>query len=354
MLYIVTGLPGACKTLYTLSQLFSEFKDRQIYTHNFDGLDHDHFKTIDLDDPERWFDVPAGAVIAIDEAQGIFPLRKAGSPVPEKCSKFETHRHDGHDVILITQDATILDVHIRKLAGKHIHCKRLFGTESSTIFEYNKFEPKPEDRNTIRKAVSNKVWTFDKSIYEHYHSAEVHTVKRKIPFRLLMVPVILVGSLVVLGLCIYMLAGLFDKDVELIESISASTESEESVDGVERVPGSPIEEWIFQNTPMIEGIPWTAPKYFKLTEAVTYPRPHCIIYDQDEFNPGKCQCYSQQMTKMMVDENVCREITINGWFDATKESKQRERESVSPKRSRSDDDKVVPLRRDRDSLKQIG
>jgi len=173
MLSIVTGLPGACKTLYTLSKLLPGYRTRSVYVHGIPGLDFEHFNVLELEEPEKWYDLPEGSVIIMDEAQSVFPLRKVGSAVPPKCSHFETHRHKGHDIVLITQDATTLDVHVRKMANAHIHCKRLFGTHSSTIFIYGKYQPKPEDRNCVRTAISSNTWRFDKSIFDHYKSADI-------------------------------------------------------------------------------------------------------------------------------------------------------------------------------------
>lgn len=286
--------------------------------HNFDGIDHDYFGTVELDDSEKWFEVPAGGVVAIDEAQFFFGLRKAGSFVPEKCARFETHRHDGHDVILITQDATLLDVHVRKLCGKHFHCKRLFGTESSTIFEYNKFEPKPEDQNTIKKAVSSSVWKFDKEIYEYYHSAEVYTVKRKIPFKLLMLPVLAVVAIAVFIIAGRVLYNLANKDVELVDLImSGGAVAAGQVSDIDI--RDPFKKWVHDETPLIEGLPWTASKYDDVIEVKSFSKPYCLIHHVGwPQNPaGVCDCYSQQIIKMKVSEYVCRQIVECGWFDAS-------------------------------------
>jgi len=353
MLTIVTGLPGACKTLFTLSVLFKQYGDRQIYVHNFDGIDHEYFETIELQDPEKWFEVPAGGVVAIDEAQTFFGLRKAGSVVPEKCARFETHRHDGHDVILITQDATLLDVHVRKLCGKHFHCKRLFGTESSTIFEYNKFEPKPEDQNTIKKAVSSPVWKFDKEIYEHYHSAEVHTVKRKIPFKLLMLPVLAVVAIAVFIIAGRVLYNLANKDVELVDSITSGGAAADGVATGDVVVRNPLQKWVHDETPLVEGLPWTAPKYDEVIEVKSFPKPYCLVHNMSwPDNPdGNCICYSQQITRMNVSEYVCRQIVERGWFDSSREDDTGRRGSA-PRDQRPEPPVNVPNRRVRETTSE--
>ena len=333
MLTIVTGLPGACKTLYTLSKIFKLYKDRQIYVHNIDGIDHDHFGSLSLDDPEKWYELPTGAVVVIDEAQGIFPLRKVGAGVPVKCSKFETHRHDGFDVVLITQDATLLDVHIRKLAGKHFHCKRLFGSQSSTIFEYNKWEVKPEDRNTIGKAISKEVWGFDKSIYPYYKSAEVHTVKRKLPFKLVVLPFLAVAIILTLYWSVSTVMAMFEQDAETVTEILEG--GGEKTETVVHLVADPLELWIQARTPLVEGLPWTAPIYDEIYEVKTFPKPSCIIHGVTGDNGhGSCTCYSQQITKMpSVNDAVCRSLAQEGWFDPTREDLKARGGSGSPNRA---------------------
>jgi len=353
MLTIVTGLPGACKTLYTLSKLFPLFADRQIYVYDINEIDHAFFGTLPLEDPEAWYELPEGAVIVMDEAQKVFPVRRAGSLVPQKCSEFETHRHKGFDIILLTQDATLLDVHIRKLAGKHIHCQRLFNTQSSTIFEYNKFQPKPEDRNTIKKAVASPTWMFDKKMYGHYKSSDLHTHKAKIPKRLLIVPVVLLVGVVVVWFAAQKLIHLFGKD----PAAAFETGKVAQVDGEGRALPvlSGVDKWVAARTPVVEGLPWTAPLYAEVQDVKTFPKPHCIIFGIDPGKSiGKCACYSQQLTRMpSVNNAVCRQLAEQGWFDASidPEAHGQNRAERGQAVAVGEAERKPTLVRDRDSLR---
>ena len=323
MLNVVTGLPGACKTLYTLSKLIPQYRGRSIYVYGIPGIDHEYFGTEPLKDPEKWYKLPEGSVIVMDEAQSIFPLRKAGSPVPKKCSEFETHRHKGFDIILITQDATTLDIHIRKLAGGHIHCRRLFGTQSATIYVYQKHQPKPEDRNTIRSAISSSTWKFDKSVYDHYKSADLHTVRRRIPTRLILVPVVVVAAVFATWFAVTTIASMFSEDKKFVEESMQKGLFEEEPAKAELVFHGPA-AWLAARTPVVEGMPWTAPIYNDVFQIVTFPKPHCVIVDRLE-GPGgsRCTCYTQQITRMEdVDPDICRQIASRGWFDPTKVIRQ--------------------------------
>ena len=330
MLNIITGLPGACKTLYTLSKILPQCRGRRIYVHGIPGIDHEHFGTEELKNPEKWYEMEEGSVIIIDEAQGTFPLRKAGSPVPRKCSEFETHRHRGFDIHLITQDATTLDVHIRKLAGGHIHCKRLFGSQTSTIFVYGKYQPKPEDRNTIRAAISSNVWPFDRKIFDHYKSADLHTVKRKIPFKLLMVPALVLLGIAGVWWSVSTIYAMFSDDAESVESALESGILGGDVSSPGEVTYTKAEDWLLQRTPVVDGMPWTAPIYADVFKVSTFPKPICVII---ELSVGRdCRCYTQQITRLEdVDTKICFHIASKGWFDPTKSDKRnRERATRAP------------------------
>ena len=66
------------------------------------NLDFRHFK-----EPALWFELPRNSIIIIDECQQTFPVRPVGAKVPLHCSEFETHRHKGWDIHLVTQDAKL-------------------------------------------------------------------------------------------------------------------------------------------------------------------------------------------------------------------------------------------------------
>ncbi|WVA28241.1 hypothetical protein PCP40_33405 (plasmid) [Pseudomonas aeruginosa] len=54
----------------------------------------------------------------IDEAQRVFG-NDGSRARPEKVTRFETHRHQGLDIHLITQHPSLLCTPVRKLVGKH-------------------------------------------------------------------------------------------------------------------------------------------------------------------------------------------------------------------------------------------
>ena len=134
-----------------------------------------------LSDPSEWYNLPHPVQILLDECQKTFPPRPNGSRVPRHVTEFETHRHLGTDVHLITQDAKLLDSNVRRLAGKHIHYVNLFGSKRVRRMEWNESSD-PSDYHCVKLAVS-KVVRHPVSLYGIYFSALKHTHKLKLPIK---------------------------------------------------------------------------------------------------------------------------------------------------------------------------
>lgn len=156
-------------------------------------------------DPTGWYKLPKGSVILIDECQKAFPPRPVGSKVPIHVSEFETHRHGGYDVHLITQDAKLLDSHVRRLAGRHIHYHNPLASKKVSRLQADKvFDPSDyfQKKNTISSLI-----TRDEKYYGVYWSADLHTHKIVIPKKL--VTLVIVALAVPVGV-IYWFSYRFD------------------------------------------------------------------------------------------------------------------------------------------------
>lgn len=137
-----------------------------------------------------WSVVPDGALVVVDEAQRVFPVRGAGSTVPGYVSWLNTHRHRGIDLVLITQHPKLIDGAVRKLVGQHQHYRRLLGGQRHAVYEWDHCS---ETLGNMKQATM-RVANFPKRAFSAYKSAEVHT-KQRFGAPLLIVGV-LVGALV--------------------------------------------------------------------------------------------------------------------------------------------------------------
>ena len=345
MLTIVTGTPGAGKTLHMLSRIRKEEIDgrekgtpvRPIYVHGVPDLDYQYFHAKQLENPDRWWELPEGSVIVFDEAQTVFPQRPASKQVPEKCQQFSTHRHKGFDVWITTQDATNIDAFIRRMCGRHIHVHRVLNREIATIYEYDHYESKPTDYHAKKSAISVGSWKYPKKLFDRYKSATMHTYKARTPFKLYL-----------LGAVAILVVGAFFK---LFASFNDKINGTEAEEMAEVVNGSPdfnplpnqpgqisenLSKLVFQDyasafKPRVPGILHTAPAYSELVEPQTFPRPYCIVYEMHRngasLRRDACKCFTQQVTTYETSDALCRYWVEHGFFDVTMDyGRDRERE----------------------------
>jgi len=307
---LVTGLPGNGKTLYSVCMIkeWAEKENRQVYYHGIEVLDKQSLPWDEFQDPKTWHKLPHGAVIVIDEAHKVFPVRPQGSKVPEHVEAIAELRHQGHNLVLITQHPMELDSAIRRRVGRHLHAVRRFGMQACAVFEWARCV---ENCDKTRKDAIRHEWAFNTRAFSWYKSAEIHTIKRKIPkkvFFLALVPVALIVA-------VWYVYSIFAKQRAPAEvtpvSVSASGVS------VNTAAASPF-KWFDDRTPRVKGLPHTAPIYDQVTQPVRAPYPAACVA-----NAKRCQCYTHQATRLDVTDELCRGIASGGFFVAWDEAGNR-------------------------------
>lgn len=313
---LITGLPGHGKTLYTLSKWrkLAEAEKRPVFHNSIPGL------TLDWQphEPTRWFDLPATSIMVIDECQRVFPVRPRGGEVPEHYRQLETHRHLGLDLVLITQHPTLIDSHVRKLVDRHMHVVRRFGTTSVVIYENPSGVSDYPEKVKRRAGIIVHEWKLDKATYEVYKSAEVHTVKRRLPLKFYVLCAAVL-AFPVLGWLAWgrlhaRMAGQ-DAGIVAVQARAASSPGAPSgggSSGFARPGGSAFQppmgttEYLAQFQPRIPGALYTAPIYDAMTKPVEAPYPAvCMVMD------GRpCLCFSQRGFRYPLDEASCRRYAV--------------------------------------------
>lgn len=320
-IFLITGVPGAGKTCYALNfvKTWADREKRPVFYHNIKELT---LPWSPLERGEDWFKVEPTSIVVIDEAQKVFRPRGTGSVVPEHVTAFETHRHLGIDVVLITQHPMLVDTNIRRLIERHFHCKRKFGMQRCVVHEFTELRQNPD---TSREGSIRHEFKYPKESFGWYKSAEVHTHKRRLPARYVM---LFVAPFVLAGL-IFATVKWFSGSIygtgDKIKKAGGVDVSGQSATGVIKpAPGSPStgqalggrgrlddNEWLSQQRARIVGLPHTAPIYDGLSQVAVMPIPAACVASSD-----KCECYTEQGTRLpAVQEVICRDIVRNGWFD---------------------------------------
>lgn len=312
MIYLNTGLPGHGKTLYTIAYVkqLAEKDHRPVF---YSGI-----KDLALDwteiEAEKWMDCPDGSIVVIDECQTIFRPRGRAAQVPEYVSALETHRHKGIDIFLITQHPMLIDSNVRRLTERHSHISRRFGMQRSTIFQFESCKDRPLDNTTTAQRLE---WKFPVEAFNYYKSAEVHTVKRRLPmqYALMFIVPLIVGALIWFFINRHYQDGKF-----VSPNLPAASSSDLQVHKSTSAPGATPDkikpmttaEYINAYQPRIEGLAYTAPIYDKVTEPTEAPIPAACI----ESTKQGCKCYSQQGTKLDMPQMLCSQIVKNGFFQS--------------------------------------
>ena len=358
MIILTTGTPGAGKTLFTLRDVYDEWRrdaeerlkserndeikafneqqerakqgllkedekllpqpksddwesySRPVYYWNIPDVVIPGWRR--LDDPSKWFELPVGSIIIMDEAQGLYRPRGTGSAVPDYVAKLETHRHKGYDIWLTTQHPMLIDSNVRRLVGKHRHVDRKFGSSAVVMHSWASCKEQC-DKSHADSFRKNRL--YPKEVFKWYKSSELHTHKLQLPrefwFMLLCIPV-LIG-------CAYLFywwyAHVSGKQNQAVENIGATIDRK-GPDGGEVKPlpqqvrtGMDAAEYLKFNTPRLAGMPWTAPAYDQQTVPRSVPVAAACIQ-----SATRCKCYSQQATPLAMPDDMCRQIARDGLF----------------------------------------
>lgn len=193
MITLITGAPGSGKTLYCIDKILrpvlgttvsgtddegnAAVYDRRIYT-NINGLLLDH-ELIDRDWLENIHDrKTTGAFVVFDEVQRVWPNRPNGSKKPPSVEYLETHRHDGIDIVLLTQSPQLLDPAVRALVGRHLHMRRLGSMGAAVVYEWDACSNALNYKNAFTKTP----YRYSRQVFKLYKSSRAHTKQtRRLP-----------------------------------------------------------------------------------------------------------------------------------------------------------------------------
>lgn len=313
MIILTTGLPGSGKSLFTLSKVndLAIKENRQVYYH---GIPELTLNWILLDDPKEWHKLPSGSIIVIDECQSTFRPRGNGSAVPEHVAKLETHRHNGFDIFLITQHPMLIDGNVRRLVGRHYHSIRFYGFQKSTVHEFG------EVRDNVDKSQKGSIanhFVYPKEVYSWYKSADLHTVKKRLPMRLFLIVLLPI-------LLITIIYFMFIKAKD-IQDLPTTTQQKNGLIQTNFTEGAQLQttqnkpmtyaelkqQYITQHQPLISDIPHSAPIYDEVTKPTTAPVISACVESK-----SNCKCFSQQGTALYISDATCKHFVRFGQFQS--------------------------------------
>ena len=319
----VTGKPRQGKTLWVIDHLItlSKKENRPVYYCNIPELKIEGW--IEIKHPNDWLDVPDTALIVVDELQDYWgelkfaTLSKESRYDAEKKALFDRtelailelskHGKRGIDFYFITQDPSLVVLTARKLCELHYHVIRVFGSQSAMVYKYRGIQVSPELKS-VKDAGESTLFIYPKSVFGLYKSADVHNIKRKIPFKVLAIPVGLIVAAAMIYTSYYLLTNKVAKPAVLAEQQKGNSPGQTSLGSTGAKHQSP-QEFFASYVPRIEGLPHTAERYDEVTKPTIAPYPAACMVMR-----GKCRCFSQQATKIDTPHDLCMQIVQGGFF----------------------------------------
>lgn len=328
---IYTGQPGNGKTALMMERLVEEAKagNRPLFAFGIDGL-RDGLATV-LDDAKKWNEkdaegnhlIPDGSLIFVDEAWKWFghlhdATRQA---TPKHVLDLAEHRHRGLDFIWTTQQPNQLYPFVRGLIGAHTHVVRRFGTKMIDVYRWG--ELNEEIKSSAKRDLAQRTTRLlPSAIYGEYKSAEVHTIKPRIPWKVMALPALVIAA----GILAYLAYDMLRPDavVEKFGPKGAQSASADAPPGHWSSPSSPEDgprwksaaAYAKDHLPRIATMPWTAP-VFDDRQAHSDPLLVCMsslggLDGQGELKGPSCTCVTEQGTAYDMSQPECRTLARRG------------------------------------------
>lgn len=339
-----TGLPGAHKTTLMVEHLLAAAKDgkRPLFAAGIDGLDPG-LATV-WADPRNWnvhdpdgeptcdchmdgklhaHVIPDGALIYVDEAWKWFGHLHDASrqATPKHVLDLAEHRHRGIDFIWTYQMPNQIYPFARGLCGEHHHIVRRFGTKLLDVYTWGELQEDVKSQ-AKRDIASRTTRLAPTHVYGKFKSAEVHTIKTRIPLKVLMIPVMLVLAVLAIW---FAYSKLKPDNFASSLGVTEAKATEKGSPGVEQggMPGekkgpryATLTDYAKAHLPRFATMPWTAP-LFDDREPTADPLLYCLssLAGQDaqgEHAEPTCTCVTEQGTLYRISQPECRTVARRG------------------------------------------
>lgn len=320
---LLTGLPGSGKSLRCVQRIAQLVeKGEHVFVCNLNGIKVPGIST--WEDPLKWEQLPKGAILFVDEAQHFFPARRAGEPHPA-VRALSTIRHLGVRLVLVTQQPDFLDSYVRGLVGFHEHLYRTSGKSNTFIFRNNQvMENVRLPFKRIKNTYDHEKWSLPEKYFAYYTSAELHTMKYRMPALLRRVLMILPIAALMFGVSGYLVfqdTMFAKKEAEPAgsgEASSATAAADDAPpDAVSTKAPRNAEQYAQEQIPRLVNAPWSAPVFDDVNRASAKPELFCAASEAGTGANGErldesCSCLTEQGTRYMLPESDCRYIARYG------------------------------------------
>ncbi|HIF9125258.1 TPA: zonular occludens toxin domain-containing protein [Photobacterium damselae] len=296
------------RRLYSSERLSSLDQMLQISSRADDDLTFDDIRSLHLNfthinNPADWVSLPKRSVFLADEIHHYWPVRTRDK-LPAELEAISTHRHDGKDLVFITQHFANTDVFIRRLMNEHYHYSEV-GSDRIACYhrkEYididNPFDKKSCDKSIIKK---------NKHIYGAYFSTDLATNNNRISKNVKRSMFLLVFALLLIVFAV--IFGIYSYNNILNSDTPTPVETPVINQNASSPPIPNLSKQVISTIPDNKLMPWTAPIYHDSLSVVSYPDLMCFV------SGSSCSCLTQQNTSYQLDFESCKQIAFGGVFN---------------------------------------
>lgn len=327
-LYLTTGANGVGKTAFTIYDVrkLQEETGRPVFYKGFDAGDTliNDFGWREFE-PEKWQELPDGAILLFDECQDELPTRGRSEPQEWIKAIARDQRKRGFDFFLISQHPMNIDPFVRRIVaspGWHRHFKQGLSKDVINELRWGQVNSQPEKPGS-GKSGDIRQRKLPVEVFDWYRSMSVDTKRFKVPgfvkrFWIAVAALVLVVIVAVVVLRWQFFGGGVSKfsgqDVQTAQP--AGSDRIAGPMGTPRVrenkPEGPrtLQDWATHYRPVVAGMPWTAPRYAEMSGPKDLPRiAGCVA------NAADCRCYTQQGTRVEIVGATCRDMAANPYFE---------------------------------------
>jgi len=334
MLKLVTGSPGDGKTSNELWDFLydKQYDGRPKFCTPIKGFDPSKHGVTPIEHIKDWEDLPDGSLIFVDEAQDYLGVISGREP-PHWIKQLAKHRHRGFDFIMTTQSPMFVHSFARGLCKPHVHYFRPWNMKGARS-TWDSVQNDPNTK-TARKSGQTQLVTPNPKVFELYTSTVLDTHKPRPPWKLIVVGVL--ALLVLASSTFVALHNLRSVDQDLATSEQSGIPPvATSVKQVSGDVAKSVEDqqpvWTEETIqPRLQGMPWSAPVYDRLTAPSDFPRVAACIFSKTK----GCNCSTQQGTPIDVPESACLAYVKGGSFDPWRSSRSQDKSQERSKIAKS-------------------
>lgn len=183
---------------------------------------------------------------------------------------------------------------------------RRWGGSSAVVHEFLGVK---EQVDKTRSGSQSHTWHYPKEVYSYYKSAEIHTHKRRLPWKLLALPLMVV---MLIFAAWYMYSFYKEKSAPVVQAEQGADPSMPAgykTSSNDQPQKMTIAQYMEVQTARIDGLPHTAPVYDDLAKPQSVPAPQACVQ-----TAKRCRCYTDQATPIAMDDDLCKQIVENGIY----------------------------------------